>query len=146
MIPSFWTAWSLRAWDKPSYSKAMISKAIDVLHEWSHNYPPTTLTHIHTHAHTSHTQTPGFSGMVTPTNGRRRKRSSTGVSQPHPPSSTSSSREAVSGDYDALELRDLVVQLRRDMNSLRTERDQAKAQQVSILVDVVSLLMSQIHT
>lgn len=80
-------------------------------------------------------QTPGFSGVTT-----SRRNSSLNATRQHPyltsPARKRASRappamnESVSGQMDAGELRDEVVQLKREINTMRKERDVAKAQQV----------------
>ena len=49
---------------------------------------------------------------------------------PRAPPQVPAMTNSVSGQMDAGELRDEVVQLRRDLNAMKKERDVAKAQQV----------------
>lgn len=76
-------------------------------------------------------QTPGFSGV---TNARKL---STSRLHPYltsparkPASRAPSAADSVSGQMDARELRDEVVEMKREVNAMKKERDVAKARQV----------------
>ncbi len=75
-------------------------------------------------------QTQSFSATVSPVGGSNRRRSNSSTTKPRPRIVQSTSGPSVSGQMDAIELRDETVKMRKEMNVLRKERDIAKAQQV----------------
>ena len=72
-------------------------------------------------------QTPGFSAVVTPSNGRRK---SSATAHPRSSITTATATNSLSGQMDAIQLRDELVHLRKEMNALKKEKEIAKAQQV----------------